>query len=138
MKVQRILETCLYAEDLEAAEKFYVGVLGLRVYSREPGRHVFFQCEEAMFLVFNPENTSKAQTVIAGEKLPKHGCRGSGHVAFVSSGKDLPQWKDRLSALGVAIEAEVAWPGGGRSIYIRDPAGNSVELVTPEIWGMSG
>ncbi len=49
-----------------------------------------------------------------------------------------PAWKDRLSALGVAIEAEVAWPGGGRSIYIRDPAGNSVELVTPQIWRLGG
>lgn len=25
---------------------------------------------------------------------------------------------------------------GGKSIYFRDPAGNSVELVTPGIWGL--
>ena len=138
MKVQRIVETCLYAEDLNAAEKFYVDVLGLQLYSRDPGRHVFFQCGEAMFLVFNPGNTSKVQTIINGEKLPNHGCQGPGHVAFASLEEDLPAWKDRLSALGVAIEAEVSWPGGGRSIYIRDPAGNSVELVTPQIWRLGG
>jgi hypothetical protein len=30
----------------------------------------------------------------------------------------------------------VEWPGGGRSIYFRDPAGNSVELGTPAIWAI--
>ena len=27
------------------------------------------------------------------------------------------------------------WAPGGKSIYFRDPAGNSVELVTPGVWG---
>ena len=39
-------------------------------------------------------------------------------------------------ALEVSIEAEVEWPNGGFSIYLRDPAGNSVELATPSIWGL--
>ena len=39
---------------------------------------------------------------------------------------------------GVVIEKEVGWPKGGRSIYFRDPAGNSVELVTPGRWGLPG
>jgi hypothetical protein len=36
--------------------------------------------------------------------------------------------------LGVAIEQEVDWPRGGKSLYFRDPAGNSVELLTPGVW----
>jgi predicted enzyme related to lactoylglutathione lyase len=36
----------------------------------------------------------------------------------------------------VAIEKIVDWPGGGRSLYFRDPAGNSLELATPRIWGI--
>jgi hypothetical protein len=28
----------------------------------------------------------------------------------------------------------VTWPNGALSIYFRDPAGNSIELVTPNIW----
>jgi catechol 2,3-dioxygenase-like lactoylglutathione lyase family enzyme len=27
------------------------------------------------------------------------------------------------------------WPAGGRSLYIRDPAGNLVELAPPTLWG---
>ena len=38
-----VLETCLYASDLAAAERFYGGALGLQVFAREEGRHVFFR-----------------------------------------------------------------------------------------------
>jgi catechol 2,3-dioxygenase-like lactoylglutathione lyase family enzyme len=34
----------------------------------------------------------------------------------------------------VEIEREITWPLGGRSVYFRDPAGNSVEFVEGEIW----
>jgi hypothetical protein len=37
----------------------------------------------------------------------------------------------------VAIEADFEWPKGGRSIYFRDPAGNSVEFAEPRIWGLA-
>ena len=34
------------------------------------------------------------------------------------------------------IGDEVVWPRGGRSIYFRHPAGNSVEPITPGVWGL--
>jgi len=34
------------------------------------------------------------------------------------------------------IEADFTWPGGGRSIYFRDPAGNAIEFAEPRIWGL--
>ena len=49
MSITAVLETCLYASDLEAAERFYGGVLGLAVFGREAGRHVFFRCGDAVF-----------------------------------------------------------------------------------------
>jgi catechol 2,3-dioxygenase-like lactoylglutathione lyase family enzyme len=122
-----ILETALYAADLVAAEDFYEGVLGLEVDSREPGRHVFFRCGETMLLLFDPATTSRS----AG-RVPTHGATGPGHVAF--SVDDLELWPERLNSAGVDIEADVDWPNGGRSLYVRDPAGNSVELTTPRIW----
>ena len=36
----------------------------------------------------------------------------------------------------LVIEKEMEWPRGGRSLYFRDPAGNSVELITPGLWGL--
>ena len=44
--------------------------------------------------------------------------------------------RSRLQDHGIEIEKEVKWPRGGRSLYFRDPAGNSVELVTPGCWGL--
>jgi catechol 2,3-dioxygenase-like lactoylglutathione lyase family enzyme len=57
-------------------------------------------------------------------------------VAFAVAEAELPAWRERLGAAGVEVEAEIEWPRGGRSLYVRDPAGNSVELATPRIWGL--
>ncbi len=45
-------------------------------------------------------------------------------------------WLKLLQGHGVTIKKEVEWPRGGNSLYFRDPAGNSVELVTPGAWGL--
>ena len=126
MKVERVLETVLYAEDLQAAEAFYTKILGLEVYSRVEGRHVFFRCGSGMFLVFNPKTTEK-------EKSP-HGCYGSGHIAWSISNDEINAWRQWLRTSEVTITEEVSWPKGGHSIYFNDPAGNSLELATPEMW----
>lgn len=130
----RILETSLYAADLDAAERFYGAVLGLERVARAGDRHVFFRCDRAMLLVFNPAETGGAPADGA-LPVPAHGARGPGHVAFAATAAGLDRWRARLAAAGVAIEADFAWPGGGRSIYVRDPAGNSVEFAEPSIWG---
>ena len=68
--------------------------------------------------------------------IPAHGAIGRGHVAFAASDQDLKEWRWSLGNHKVPIEKELAWPRGGHSIYFRDPSGNSVELATPEIWGL--
>src|SRR5687768_13580731 len=137
MPIARVLETCLYATDLAAAERFYAEVLGLVAFARAEGRHVFFRCGEAVLLMFNPDVTATAPGAVAGVPVPAHGARGAGHVAFAVPEPELAAWRAHLDARGVAIEAEIAWPGGGSSIYVRDPAGNSVELAPPRIWGLA-
>lgn len=130
-----VLETCLYAADLDAAEGFYVGLLGLQLFAREPGRHVFMCCGAGMLLVFDPARTSREPGEVRGVAVPAHGTRGAGHVCFRIEAGELDAWRERLERAGVAIEAEIAWPRGGKSIYVRDPAGNSVELAPALIWG---
>jgi catechol 2,3-dioxygenase-like lactoylglutathione lyase family enzyme len=132
MRAQRILETCLYVDDLQAAELFYQRVLGLELYSRVDGRHVFFRCGDAMFLLFNAEVTSHP----TGE-APAHGAHGAEHVAFAATPQEVAAWREHLQRDGVEIEAEVSWPGGGHSLYFRDPAGNSVEIATPATWRLA-
>jgi catechol 2,3-dioxygenase-like lactoylglutathione lyase family enzyme len=130
-EVRGVLETCLYASNLEEAAEFYERVIGLRAFSRVAGRHVFFSCGRGVFLLFNPEKTS-----VRGGDVPPHGATGAGHVAFAVPAAELPRWRSSLKGLGVEIEAEVSWPSGGISLYLRDPGGNSVELTTPSIWSL--
>jgi catechol 2,3-dioxygenase-like lactoylglutathione lyase family enzyme len=131
LKIQAVVETALYVDDLDGAEDFYRTILGLRVMGKEPGRHVFFQAGEAgVLLAFRAEATLK------GDPLPPHGATGPGHVALGIEAASFDAWRALLQGHGVSIEKEVEWPRGGRSLYFRDPAGNSVELVTPGVWGL--
>ena len=134
--IDRVLETALYAEDLEAADRFYGAVLGLARIAFAEGRHVFFRCGQGVVLIFDPRSTASVATNVNGAPVPMHGASGAGHVAFAVANVDLPSWRAHLEANGIAIESEVTWPRGGRSIYMRDPAGNSVELASPRIWGI--
>lgn len=131
-----ILETTLYAEDLQAAEKFYRQVLGLALVTRQPGHHVFFRCGSGMLLIFNPRTTNRPPVMGARQPVPPHGASGPGHVCFRAFAHEIPIWIERLKAARVRIEADFNWPTGGRSIYFRDPAGNSLEFAEPRLWAM--
>ena len=133
---QAILETILYAKDLDAIETFYREVLGFEVQARAPGRHVFFRCGDQMLLIFNPDATRIAPAPGA-LPVPPHGADGEGHVCFRASADAIDRWRAHLEASGVAIEADFEWPDGGRSIYFRDPAGNCLEFAEPRIWGLA-
>jgi len=130
-----VLETALYVNDLEAAERFYSGVLGLpKIYSVS-GRQLVFRCGDGVLLIFDPKRTEVEKMVINGGAIPLHGARGAGHMAFRAPKVLLDNWRERLRVHGVAIESEISWPNGAHSIYFRDPAGNSLEFATPDIWG---
>jgi catechol 2,3-dioxygenase-like lactoylglutathione lyase family enzyme len=136
MRPAGVLETAVYADDLEAAERFYAGVLGLEAFNHDPGRHVFFRCGAGVFLVFRASATLARGVFVGGVEIPAHGATGPGHMAFRVPEAELPAWRDRLAEAGVPVEAEVVWPRGGRSLYFRDPAGNSIELATAALWGL--
>jgi catechol 2,3-dioxygenase-like lactoylglutathione lyase family enzyme len=88
-----------------------------------------------MLLIFNPSETERPPGD-AGLPVPPHGARGAGHLAFAASGAEMERWCRRLAEAGVEIEADFRWPNGARSIYVRDPAGNSVEFAEPGLWGI--
>ena len=133
--LSRVLESCLCVTDLIAAERFYTDVLGLTLYAKQDGRHVFLRCGEQMVLLFDAVAASQPASH-GGLDVPTHGTTGEGHLCFAVHEADLAGWLARLNQHGVPIEKDLLWPGGGRSLYFRDPSGNSLELATPKIWGM--
>ncbi|WP_442582940.1 VOC family protein [Mesorhizobium sp. ASY16-5R] len=136
MTPSAILESALYVTDLDAAEVFYRDVLGLSLISRVDGRHVFFHCGQGVLLLFNAEATKIPPSPNARLPVPPHGATGQGHLCFAATAQEIERWKTRLEAQGIAIEADFEWPNGGRSIYFRDPSGNSLEFAEPRIWGL--
>ncbi|HEY9040202.1 MAG TPA: VOC family protein [Roseovarius sp.] len=128
---EAVLETALYAADLDAAAAFYRDVIGLKEHQRVPGRHVFMRCKTSMVMLFNPDATREG-----GGKLPvpPHGATGEGHICFRAAPGEMDAWAAHLAAMNVKIEADFEWPNGVRSIYVRDPAQNSVEFAEARLW----
>ena len=135
MKPAGILETVLYAGDLDAAEVFYRDVLGLEPFASVHGRHLFYRCGDQVLLIFKAEAT-RVPAAAGALPVPPHGAAGPGHICFRATAAELDAWVRRLTAKAVAIEADFEWPRGGRSIYFRDPAGNCLEIAEPRIWGL--
>ncbi|WP_075290969.1 VOC family protein [Pararhizobium arenae] len=133
--LEGILETALYAEDLDAAEHFYATILGLEKITRVANRHVFFRCGPGVLLIFNPEETVKPPHE-GSLPVPPHGTTGHGHACFRVAAKNLDLWAEKLTSAGISIEADIRWPTGARSFYFRDPAGNSLECAEPGLWNI--
>ncbi|HXV46677.1 MAG TPA: VOC family protein [Nitrososphaera sp.] len=124
MKINKVVETCIYSSNLDSMKRFCAGVLGLPLVREEKGK--------SMLLIFNPARTSTDN-----DRLPTHGAASppaSTHFAMEIQGRDYQKWKQLLSKNRIAIEKEVDWKGRSRSLYFRDPAGNLVELITPGEW----
>lgn len=123
-------ETALYAADVAAASAFYADVVGLRcVFGPSAVLAAHRLGDGGVLLLFDPD-----EAAVEGREVPSHGARGPGHVAFSVDEGCLADVLGRCREHAVAIERELTWPRGGRSVYVRDPAGNSVEFIVGEIW----
>jgi len=136
MQPSAILESALYVTDLGAAETFYAEVLGLEKIAAVKDRHVFFKCGAGVLLLFNAEATRQPPPPDARLPVPPHGTSGQGHLCFAATAAEIDAWKALLEARNIAVEADFRWPSGGRSIYFRDPSGNSLEFAEPKIWNL--
>lgn len=136
MQPSAILESALYVTDLVAAEAFYREVIGLEKIAGVDGRHVFFRCGQGVLLLFNAEATRHQPPPDAKLPVPGHGTVGEGHLCFSATAGEIEAWRTALTRRGIEIEADFQWPSGGRSIYFRDPSGNSIEFAEPKIWGL--
>ncbi|MBC9246605.1 VOC family protein [Paracoccus sp. 11-3] len=132
------LESALYADDLDAAKAFWTGIMGLKVITALPDRHVFFRVADKPYpqvlLIFRASATEVPPDPDARLPVPPHGARGPGHFCLAVHADSLDAWRSHLEVRGIAIEADFRWPTGARSIYVRDPAGNSIELGEPKMW----
>lgn len=128
-----VAEAVLYVDDIDEATRFYTEVLGLPL-TASFGDASFLQTGPASTLILFDRQKLEERTSV----IPEHGAEGAGHVALAVPGEQMDAWRERLQAHGVAIEHEQDWPQGTHSLYFRDPAGNSLELIEgahyPGVW----
>jgi catechol 2,3-dioxygenase-like lactoylglutathione lyase family enzyme len=132
-KLDRVIETCLYVDDIDRAARFYQDVLELALMSGDARFRAFDVGGSSVLLLFQRGSTLEPVRLAQGT-IPPHDGQGPLHVAFAIAADELTEWERRLDRHGVAIEGAVSWSRGGRSVYFRDPDKHLLELATPGMW----
>ncbi len=133
LKIERVIETVLYVNDIERAAAFYQQVLQLpAMVANERFRAYNISDQSVLLLVVAGDSLNGAQ--YPGGYIPPHDGSGPQHLGLAVSKAQLPLWEQHLAEHGVEIEGRMRWEQGAESIYFRDPDGHLLELVTPGIW----
>ena len=130
-----VIETCLYVDDLERSIQFYEDVFELRRLIGDERFCAFSVADRGVLLLFRKGGTLEAVPTPGG-MIPAHDGAGQIHMAFSIPASAEAQWQRRFEERGIAIESTVDWPRGGRSLYLRDPDGHLLELITPGCWSI--
>ena len=133
LTIDGLLETSLYARDLQRTAAFYRDLIGLKTLVDSPRLVAFEIARRSVLLVFQAGATEEDVADARG-RIPGHDGRGRLHLAFSIGAQDLDAWRERLAERGVDIVGEYRWSRGGVSLYMRDPDGALVELATPGLW----
>jgi catechol-2,3-dioxygenase len=120
--VRTLGEIALRVNDLEVMAEFYEKIVGLELMRAFPGI-VFFRIGEG----YGGHTTILAlfdrDTAVGSERTTLD------HLAFTIDIADYATERERLQAAGVEVRPEVFEWVGWRSLFIRDPEGNTVEFV---------
>jgi catechol 2,3-dioxygenase len=121
----QITHVGLNSPNLEAMEKFYTEVMGLKVTDR--GTVARLGGVKIVFMSANPENHH--QVVLIESKAPSNVQQLSFKVDALA---DLRVMRDRLAAAGAPITP--IDHGNAWSVYSADPDGNGVEVYLDSPW----
>jgi len=128
-----ILETSLYVEDLDRARAFYERLFGFETFFCDNRMCAMGVAPGQVLLLFRRGSTNKPAPGPDGFIPPHHG-DGALHLCVGIPLTALQAWQAHLAQHEIPIESRLHWPGGGTSLYFRDPDGNSLEVATPGLW----
>jgi len=112
--------------DFDRTERFYCGLLGMRVGPRPaipvPGRWLYVG-DEAVLHVLPRQADAARDAAACGESVIDH---------FALSAEDLPAFEHRLRAASQPFETRRLADGDVWQIFLIDPDGARVELCFPQ------
>jgi catechol 2,3-dioxygenase-like lactoylglutathione lyase family enzyme len=132
-KLNSVLETALYVDDLARAKAFYEGNLGLPLLLENQRMCALDVGGRSVLLLFLRGGSAEDMTTPGGT-IPGHDGHGPLHLAFAISAEELAAWEEKLRERSIPIVSKVTWPRGGASVYFHDPDGHVLELATPGLW----
>lgn len=137
-KLDRIIESALYVDDLDRSRKFYTDVLQLNPILDADPLCAFDIGGDNVLLLFRRGGSLETKVLpgpsLPNGEIPPHDGSGRLHVCFAVSEDELPAWEAHLKAHDIPIEGRTDWTRGGCSIYFRDPDEHLLELMTPGNW----
>ncbi|WP_411753798.1 VOC family protein [Serratia sp. (in: enterobacteria)] len=133
LKIERVIETVLYVNDIERAAAFYQQVLQLPAMVANERFRAYNISDQSVLLLFVAGDSLNGVHYPEGY-IPPHDGNGPQHLGLAVSKAQLPLWEQQLAEHGIEIEGRMHWEQGAESIYFRDPDGHLLELVTPGIW----
>ena len=111
MKLERVIETCLYVDNLDRAANFYEQVLGLSALTSDARFRAYDVGGKSVLLLFRRGAT--LETVrMPGGTIPPHDGHGPLHMAFAVAADELPKCEQRLRDQSVR-PVPTAVPGNG-------------------------
>jgi catechol 2,3-dioxygenase-like lactoylglutathione lyase family enzyme len=134
-RLDGVLETSLYVDDLARSAAFYTGLFGFEVLVSDARMRAFAVSGKQVLLLFLKGASMSVSQTPTGV-LPPHDGQGNLHLAFAIPAESYAEWERTLRAKGIEIESRIEWPRGGKSLYFRDPDGHLLELVTPGCWAI--
>jgi catechol 2,3-dioxygenase-like lactoylglutathione lyase family enzyme len=128
-KLDGILESSLYVDDLPRSIRFYQEIFGFPVISDFGERGCAMHAGPRQVLLLFKKGASR--TI-----LSPHDGDGELHIAFAIPASELAAWESWLAKQGIAVEEKRSWEKGGWSLYFRDPDRHLLELATPGVWSV--
>jgi catechol 2,3-dioxygenase-like lactoylglutathione lyase family enzyme len=128
-KLDGILESSLYVDDLPRSVRFYQEIFGFPVISDFGERGCAMHAGPGQVLLLFKKGASR--TI-----LSPHDGDGELHIAFAIPASELAAWESWLAKQGIAVEEKRSWEKGGWSLYFRDPDRHLLELATPGVWSV--
>jgi catechol 2,3-dioxygenase-like lactoylglutathione lyase family enzyme len=132
-RLNRIIETALYVDDLDRTRSFYETVLDVNALLRTRTLIAYDIGGAGVLLIFRRGESRQTQSLPSGT-IPGHDGSGPIHICFAIDAEELPAWEARLNEYLIPIEGRMQWERGGTSLYFRDPDGHLLELMTPGNW----
>ena len=126
-RIKALGEIALRVNDLDAMQEFYEHIIGLELMRRFP--------DSAFFKIADGYG-GHTQILALFDRRKEPGYTGLNasqttvdHVAFAIALNDFEAERERLEGLGCKLKFATHEWVHWRSLYVRDPEGNNVELV---------